>query len=135
MSNPPPSIVSHVGVNVQDFDKARAFYGELLKVIDAEESMHIPGVYCSWGCFSFGIQPSKTGKPSNTHIAFNGKSREQIAAFHEKALALGATCNGKPGLRPEITEGYYAAFVHDLEGNNIEIVMFEKSCPDAASEK
>lgn len=74
---------------------------------------------------SFGLSPNRTGHPNTQHIGFSAESREQVEEFHKKALALGAKCNGPPGLRPQYGPTYYAAFVHDMDGNNIEAVYFE----------
>jgi predicted lactoylglutathione lyase len=56
------------------------------------------------------------------HIAFTAKTRADVDAFHRAALAMGGRDNGKPGLRPHYHEHYYAAFVLDLDGHNIEAV-------------
>ena len=59
------------------------------------------------------------------HTAFAAKSRAEVDAFHAAALAAGATDNGPPGSREAqgYSAGYYAAFVFDLDGNNIEAVF------------
>lgn len=48
--------------------------------------------------------------------------RELVKTFHTKGLEAGGKCNGPPGLRPEYTRMYYAAFVHDPVGNNVEVM-------------
>jgi catechol 2,3-dioxygenase-like lactoylglutathione lyase family enzyme len=55
-------------------------------------------------------------------MAFTVASHEPIHAFHEDALAAGYRDNGAPGERPDYGPGYYAAFVRDPDGNNIELV-------------
>lgn len=60
----------------------------------------------------------------NIHVAFRAKSREEVRAFYDAAILAGGKDNGAPGLRPEYGEAYYAAFVIDLDGNNIEAVTF-----------
>ncbi|MGF1779832.1 VOC family protein, partial [Vibrio nomapromontoriensis] len=59
---------------------------------------------------------------NGTHIAFNACNQEAVDNFYAIAVKLGAICEGKPGLRPEYGESYYAAFVRDLDGNKIEAV-------------
>jgi catechol 2,3-dioxygenase-like lactoylglutathione lyase family enzyme len=59
------------------------------------------------------------------HIAFAASDRASVDAFHEEALAAGGRNNGGPGLRPEYHPSYYAAFVFDPDGNNIEAVCHE----------
>ena len=62
----------------------------------------------------------KTGE--GFHVAFAVESRKQVDAFYKAALAAGGTDNGAPGLRPNYHENYYAAFVHDPDGHNVEVV-------------
>jgi catechol 2,3-dioxygenase-like lactoylglutathione lyase family enzyme len=59
------------------------------------------------------------------HIAFTARSREVVDAFHAAALRAGGVDEGAPGLRPQCGEGYYAAFVRDLDGYRIEAVCHE----------
>ena len=56
------------------------------------------------------------------HLAFNAPSREAVDAFYEAAMAHGGTCAGKPGLRKECHDNYYACFVYDPDGNKLEAV-------------
>lgn len=60
------------------------------------------------------------------HLAFNAPNRESVDAFYHTAIANGTTGNGVPAFRPEYEEGYYAAFVIDQDGHNIEAVYSEK---------
>ena len=56
------------------------------------------------------------------HVAFSARSRAEVDAFYKAALAAGGRDNGGPGLRPEYTPTYYAAFVLDPDGTNVESV-------------
>ncbi len=56
------------------------------------------------------------------HVAFTAPDRETVDAFHEAALAAGATDNGGPGVREIYHPNYYGAFVLDPDGNNVEAV-------------
>jgi hypothetical protein len=58
------------------------------------------------------------------HYAFRAKRRTAVVAFYKAALAAGGKDHGKPGLRPNYGKNYYAAFVKDKEGNNIEVVCY-----------
>ena len=58
----------------------------------------------------------------NGHVAFSAPDRATVAAFHEAAIAAGGEDNGAPGLREHYHPTYYAAYVKDLDGNNIEVV-------------
>jgi predicted lactoylglutathione lyase len=63
--------------------------------------------------------------PGNgTHVCFAAESEDQVKAFHRKALELGGDDEGKPGLRKEYSDNYYAAFARDLDGHKIEAVFF-----------
>jgi hypothetical protein len=73
-------------------------------------------------------------QPSPTHIAIIGE-RPQIQAFHSAALGSGGTDNGPPGLRLDYHPNYYAAFVLDPEGNNIEVVCHAPDGVMAAPKK
>jgi predicted lactoylglutathione lyase len=63
---------------------------------------------------------------SGAHVCFRARTTEIVDAFHAAALAGGGTSAGSPGFRPQHGEGYYAAFVSDLDGNCIEAVTFVK---------
>jgi catechol 2,3-dioxygenase-like lactoylglutathione lyase family enzyme len=65
-----------------------------------------------------------TGKPGTTsvHVAFRAANRNLVDAFYKAALTAGGRDNGKPGTRPVYHENYYAAFVLDPDGNNVEAV-------------
>jgi catechol 2,3-dioxygenase-like lactoylglutathione lyase family enzyme len=56
------------------------------------------------------------------HVAFGARDRGMLDAFYEAALAAGGNDNGAPGLRPQYHETYYAAYVHDADGNNVKAV-------------
>ena len=61
-------------------------------------------------------------KRQHLHLAFVAENREQVDAFHRAALAAGGKDHGAPGLRPQYHANYYAAFVIDPDGHNIEVV-------------
>lgn len=61
-------------------------------------------------------------KPAHLHLAFAAKNRAQVDAFHRAALEAGGKDNGAPGLRPRYHANYYAAFIIDPDGHNIEAV-------------
>ena len=62
---------------------------------------------------------------NNIHIAFSSKSREEVDSFYTAALRAGAKDNGAPGIRAKYRPNYYAAFVIDPNGYNIEVVFRE----------
>jgi predicted lactoylglutathione lyase len=65
------------------------------------------------------------GAPVHIHLAFRAASRGLVDDFYKAAIKAGGKDNGKPGLRTEYHQHYYAAFVHDMDGHNIEVVCHE----------
>jgi catechol 2,3-dioxygenase-like lactoylglutathione lyase family enzyme len=61
-------------------------------------------------------------KPAHLHLAFVAENRQQVEAFHRAALEAGGKDNGAPGLRPNYSGKYFAAFVIGPDGHNIEVV-------------
>ncbi len=59
------------------------------------------------------------------HVAFEAKTKRQVQNFYKKARLAGAKDNGAPGYRTEYWPGYYAAFVYDADGHNVEVVFFD----------
>lgn len=77
----------------------------------------------------FAIVVPREGVPlptAGSHLALSAASREAVQAFHREAVAHGATDDGPPGIREHYNAGYYAAFVHDLDGHRLEAVVHEQ---------
>jgi catechol 2,3-dioxygenase-like lactoylglutathione lyase family enzyme len=115
----------HVGLNVRDYAASRAFYAQALAPLGCRVVM----AFDEWKAAGLGTdetpkfwiferEPYGTG----THVAFTCSDRATVDAFHDAALEAGGIDNGAPGLREQYHPTYYAAFVHDLDGNNIEAV-------------
>ncbi|KAI1310959.1 hypothetical protein F5Y03DRAFT_11426 [Xylaria venustula] len=68
-------------------------------------------------------------RPGRTHVAFDAESPDVVDKWYAAAIKAGGVCNGKPGLRKEFSEPYYAAFVLDPLGNNIEAVHYQPTKP------
>ena len=66
---------------------------------------------------------------SPIHVAILGKSKKAVEDFHVTAINEGATDNGTPGFRTDYGDNYYAAFIHDFDGNNIEACYFGAKAP------
>ena len=64
-------------------------------------------------------------RPARLHLAFVAENRQQVEPFHRAALQAGAKDNSPPGLRSNYHASYYAAFVIDLDGHNVEVVCHE----------
>ena len=127
-----PTIMSHVSIGTNDFDKAVAFYDRVLATVGARRTMDHPGAVAYGKQFpEFWVQTPIDGKPAGvgngTHISFMAASQEQVDAFYREALAAGATGEGEPGPRPEYGTPYYGCFVRDLDGHKIEATFFDLS--------
>jgi catechol 2,3-dioxygenase-like lactoylglutathione lyase family enzyme len=116
-------MIDHVTANVTDIERGKQFYERALAPLGYTLRMEFPGAAgfgAADGMPDFWIGSSQ--ERGATHVAFSAPDRAAVDAFHEAALAAGGTDNGPPGLRPHYHETYYAAFVHDPDGNNIEAV-------------
>ena len=121
-------LIDHIGVNVSNFEISKAFYFAILDALDKTE-----GYGCDDSCFYFDELYIAEGEPAikNLHIAFQADSIEKVNAFYEAGLNAGGSDNGKPGYR-NYHEYYYAAYLLDPDGNNIEAVCdvgAERSAP------
>ena len=115
-------MIDHVSVRVQDFPRVLAFYREALAPIGYQVIMEYPGAVGLGTEGKPDLWLMQTDQPLNpTHVALTS-TRNLIDAFHAAALSAGGTDNGPPGLRLDYHPHYYAAFVRDPEGNNIEVV-------------
>ncbi len=138
MSSPSPSVISHVSIGINDFDKARAFYDAVMPAVGAKVIMEHPGAVAYGRQFpEFWVQTPHDGKPASIgngfHIGFIADNKEQVHAFYDAAIAAGATCDGPPGPRPLYGEPYYGCFVRDLEGHKIEASFWDEELAAALS--
>jgi catechol 2,3-dioxygenase-like lactoylglutathione lyase family enzyme len=122
-------VIDHVGFEVSDFARSKAFYEGALEPLGIRLLMEPAEGTAGFGKETeHGPNPffwiSARGRPpvSGAHVAFGVRSDEQVDAFHAAALAAGGTDNGAPGPRPIYHPGYYGAFVLDPDGNNVEAV-------------
>ncbi|HEY0032478.1 MAG TPA: VOC family protein [Devosia sp.] len=114
-------MLDHLGLRTNQFDALLAFYKAALAPLGYNVMMEYPGnagLGREYPDFWLGAD-EKGG--SNIHLAFKTNDRATVDAFYAAALANGGKDNGPPGLR-DYTPNYYAAFVHDPDGNNLEIV-------------
>jgi catechol 2,3-dioxygenase-like lactoylglutathione lyase family enzyme len=127
-------IIDHIGLAVSDYEKAKAFYSAALaplgfKLITDEPQQLNPQFRSAafgeeWHEARFFIgSEGKTTPP--VHIAFQAKNRAEVDAFYKAAMAAGGRDNGPPGLRTHYQPTYYAAFVLDPDGHNIEAVCLK----------
>jgi len=123
-------MIDHMGLPVSDFERAKEFYVRALAPLGYSVVMEVTkeetGDFDSAG---FGV----SGKPElwisggggldkPVHIALAAKGRATVDAFYTAAIAAGGRDNGPPGIRAHYHPNYYAAFVRDPDGHNIEAV-------------
>lgn len=126
-------LIDHVQLVVRDLPASQAFYEAVFKVLEVPMGGTGEGYFWADELFvstadSEAAQGKLTGRH---HLAFQAKDRGMVDAFYRQALGSGGKDNGAPGERP-YHPGYYAAFVLDPDGNNIEAVYHgeaERSSP------
>ncbi len=114
----------HIGLKVRDIDASVRFYRAALAPLG-----HVLGSHDASGA-SFGppgepafwlYRAEDAGGPG-VHVAFRAADRATVARFHAEGLSAGGRNNGGPGLRADYSPTYYAAFLLDPDGNNVEAV-------------
>jgi catechol 2,3-dioxygenase-like lactoylglutathione lyase family enzyme len=129
-------LIDHLQLVVNDLPASRRFYEAVFKTLDVpiggtgDDYFWADELFVS-SATSQAAQGKLTGR---VHLAFQAKDRAAVDAFHEAALKGGGTDNGKPGERP-YHPGYYAAFVLDPDGNNIEAVFHGEATRSSLSVK
>ena len=127
-------LIDHVQLVVQDLSAARAFYAAVFDVLGIPMGGTGEGYF--WAdelvVSTPDSQASQGRLTGRNHVAFQAQSRDMVNAFHKAALAHGGKDNGVPGQRP-YHPGYYAAFVLDPDGNNIEAVFHGQAQRSAES--
>ena len=118
-------LVDHVQLVVRDLDASRRFYGAVLGVLGVPVDFEADGMFGAdeltiSTADSEGAQGKLTGP---THLAFQARDKAMVEAFHQAGLDAGGTDNGAPGERANYHPDYYAAFLLDPDGNNIEAVF------------
>jgi catechol 2,3-dioxygenase-like lactoylglutathione lyase family enzyme len=118
-------VFDHVAIEVADLARSRAFYEMTLAPLGvevvSEPVPHMVGIG-SEGRPWFWLMGRDRPTARGVHLAFAAADRDAVDAFHAAGLAAGGTDNGAPGPRPLYHASYYAAFVLDPDGNNVEAV-------------
>jgi catechol 2,3-dioxygenase-like lactoylglutathione lyase family enzyme len=117
-----PQLIDHVSIRVTNLENSKRFYAAALEPL----GMTLIGESEQHAAFGIGHMPYLIISPADrvkgsVHLAFVAGERAQVDAFHAAALAAGGTDEGAPGLR-DYHPSYYAAFVRDPDGHNIELV-------------
>ena len=131
-----PSMLSHVSLGTNDFEKARAFYVKVLATLGCEVKLEFPGavafgkVYPEfWLQTPYDQQEASVG--NGTHVGFVAESTADVDAFYAAAIAAGATTDGDPGHRHEYGPAYYGCFVRDLDGHKIEATYWDAALAES----
>ena len=122
----------HVKFGVSDFAASKAFFLKALEPLGVKliaEGAPAYGVEISSGGMASLCMFQTDEKPAHLHLAFTAENRQQVDAFYRAALEAGGKDNGRPGLRPQYSGNYYAAFVIGPDGHNIEAVCHERLTP------
>lgn len=122
------SIFDHVSLKTTRLEDTQRFYEAALAALGIDKRFCVEraeGGVAGFGrdrveLFIGGVQGPE---PTPVHVAFRAKNREEVEAFYAAALSAGGTDNGAPGVRPNYHDAYYAAFVIDPAGNNVEAVF------------
>lgn len=120
-------LIDHIQLSVKDIEASKRFYSAILRAF-GRDLVEMPGFFFA---DELCIVPSD-GEISHIHFAVQANSEEEVHRFHDAAIAAGGRDNGKPGERP-YHPGYFAAYVLDPDGNNIEAVYHGPSVRSAAS--
>ena len=129
-------MIDHMGISVSDLARSRAFYEAALGPLGMAVQMEVGGDNTESGgsALGFGVPGEKIfwigdGEKvgEGTHVAFRADRREQVDAFYAGGLSAGGRDNGPPGPRPHYGPNYYAAFLHDPDGANIEAVCYDEA--------
>ena len=125
-------LIDHVHLIARDLAATRRFYDAALGALGRKVEGEGDGFFWSDELFVSTDAMATTGAP-HIHLAFQAADRAAVDRFHAAALAAGGRDHGKPGERPQYHPGYYAAFVIDPDGNNIEAVYHGEADRSAAS--
>lgn len=121
------SALDHVAISTADYAVSLAFYERALAPLGVRTHMkfegeegNVAGLGSDEPFLWIGDGGKLTG--GRVHLAFRAKTRAEVDAFYAAAMAAGAKDNGPPGVRAHYHANYYAAFVYDPDGHNIEAV-------------
>jgi catechol 2,3-dioxygenase-like lactoylglutathione lyase family enzyme len=112
-------LIDHVHLRAVNFAVSKRFYGAVLEVLGLKIEQSGEGWFQADELFVSALDARS--QRTHVHLAFQARDREMVDAFYKVAIAAGGTDKGRPGER-DYHPGYYAAFVLDPDGNNIEAV-------------
>lgn len=120
-------MVDHIGLKVKNLDAAVRFYSAALAALghvlctkeDSYAGLGPKGEPALW------LYAAKDAKEPGVHVALRARDRAAVDRFHKEGLKAGGRDNGGPGLRADYGPSYYAAFLLDPDGNNVEAVFMK----------
>jgi catechol 2,3-dioxygenase-like lactoylglutathione lyase family enzyme len=117
-------LIDHIQLVVRDLAASKRFYSAVFDVLGVPIGGEGPGFFWADELFISTIEsPAASGQPTGrAHLAFQARDRATVERFHSEAVKAGGKDNGGPGER-RYHPGYYAAFVMDPDGNNVEAVF------------
>lgn len=126
-------MIGYVVIGTNDLARASSFYDALLTELGASRMMEFGNRGYAWGAAMdrpmlcvmtpYDGEPATVGNGVMVGIAAD--SRDQVDQIHAKALELGGTDEGPPGLRAEGGDGFYAAYFRDLDGNKLDVFSYD----------
>jgi catechol 2,3-dioxygenase-like lactoylglutathione lyase family enzyme len=122
-------MLHHISFSVSDLNRSARFYKAVLeplgyRCVDSTDTFVGYGLEDNKDLFAIKFRGKEITPPSiGFHLAFSAPNRESVDKFYKAALENGGKDNGSPGLRPQYGENYYAAFVIDPDGYQIEAVI------------
>ena len=125
-------LIDHVHLRCADLKAAHRFYAAVMKAIGIPPGRLTDFAYQVDELYISPIDPGENTPPTHVHLAFQAEDRETVVRFYEAAMANGGKSNGLPGER-DYHPGYYAAYVLDPDGNNIEAVYHGPATRSAPS--
>ena len=119
-------MIAHTSLLISNYQKSKEFYSKVLAPLGYTLKMEYgeSGGYNDGRNTDFWIAKGKEGLVKS-HVAFEAKNKAEVEEFYKAALKEGAKNNGAPGYRKEYWPGYYAAFVYDPDGHNVEAVFYD----------
>jgi catechol 2,3-dioxygenase-like lactoylglutathione lyase family enzyme len=119
-----PDVIDHLWLRINDLEAASRFYETVCPTVAHTVDRHDGRIQIRGSGATLSIVP---GTPTqNLHLAFKAPDRETVDAFHCSGINAGYASNGAPGERPEYHRGYYAAYLLDPDGNNVEAVFHDR---------
>ncbi|PPQ96284.1 hypothetical protein CVT26_005644 [Gymnopilus dilepis] len=132
------SLLGHFSFGVPSMSTAEPFYTAIfaplgITIVYQDKPSNPKAIGYGWGerePFTLFENSKAAAHGKGTHLAFNAPSRKAVDEFYAAALEKGGKGDGKPGLRKEIHENYYACFVYDPFGHRLEAVYQDSHVPE-----